>query len=148
MLDDGARAAADLEVRNVLARLAQLADTGDVDEYVSLFTDDVVWSLPANDKLGLAPSVRTGRDDVAAGARERRATGMQGPGTDTLHILTTVSVQVAGDGATATSRSVFQFYGTTSSAPTLLTMGRYHDELRRTDHGWKLARRTIFFGQT
>ena len=142
------RTAAELEIRNVLARLAQLADTGDLDEYLSLFTDDAVWELPANERMGLAASVRRGIDDIAAGARERRAGGGQGPGTDTLHVVTTVAVDVDADAGRATSRSVFQFYSDTSTTPTVRTMGRYQDELRRTPDGWKLAHRTIHFGQT
>lgn len=138
----------ELEIRNVLARLAQLADTGDLDEYLSLFTDDAVWELPANEKMGLAPSVRRGLDDIAAGARDRRASAGQGPGTDTLHVLTTVAVDVDPDGGRATSRSVFLFFSEASTTPTVRTMGRYHDELRRTPDGWKLAHRTIHFGQT
>jgi 3-phenylpropionate/cinnamic acid dioxygenase small subunit len=142
------RVAAELEIRTVLALLAQHADTGTIEEYLALFTDDVVWELPANEKMGLAASVRRGLDDVAAGARERRATGGQGPGTDTLHVLTTVAVDVDVDAGRATSRSVFLFFTDASTTPTLRTMGRYRDELRRTTGGWKLAHRTIHFGQT
>lgn len=140
--------AAELEIRNVLARLAQLADAGELDEYLSLFTDDAVWELPANEKMGLPASVRRGVDDIAAGARERRASGGQGPGTDTLHVLTTVSVDVDADAGRATSRAVFLFFSDASTKPTPLTMGRYQDELRRTPDGWKLAHRIIHFGQT
>ena len=64
------RAAAELEIRNVLARLAQLADSGDTDEYVSLLTDDVVWAMPPNPSIGLAASERRGsRRDRGGPAR-------------------------------------------------------------------------------
>ena len=60
------RTAAELEIRNILARLAQLADSGDTDEYVSLLTDDIVWAMPANPAIGLAGSERRGRDEIAS----------------------------------------------------------------------------------
>ena len=63
----GDRAAAELEIRNVLARLAELADSGDTDEYVSLLTDDIVWAMPPNPSIGLAGSERRGHDEIADG---------------------------------------------------------------------------------
>lgn len=139
------RLAAELEIRNVLARLAQLADTGDTDEYLSLLTDDIEWAMPANVAIGLAASERRGHDEIAAGQRERIAAGLQGPGTDTLHMISTISVQLDG-GDVATARSYFTFWGATSATPAVKSMGRYVDTLRRTAAGWKLARREITFG--
>ena len=139
------RLAAELEIRNVLARLAQLADTGDGEAYLSLLTDDIVWAMPPNPTIGLAASERHGHDEIAAGQRERTAAGLQGPGSDTLHMITTISVSLDGD-EVATARSYFTFWGSTSTAPIVKSMGRYEDTLRRTTDGWKLARRTITFG--
>jgi len=136
---------AELEIRNVLARLAQLADDGDTDSYIALLTDDVVWAMPANPTIGLAASERRGRDEIAAGQRERIAAGHQGPGSNTMHVISTISVQLDGDDR-AVARSYFQYWGDTATAPVIRNMGRYHDELRRTPDGWKLARRSISFG--
>lgn len=139
------RLAAELEIRNALARLAQLADTGDTGEYVSLLTDDVVWAMPANPAVGLPASERRGHDEIAAGQRERMAAGHQGPGSNTLHMISTQSVRFDRDD-TAVARSYFTFWTTTTSAPTVTSIGRYEDVFRRTPDGWKLARRTITFG--
>ena len=73
------RVADELEIRNLLARLAQLADGGDLDDYVSLFAEDAVWE-------GYGPA-RRGKADILAGATERRAAGGQGPGTHSYHIV-------------------------------------------------------------
>jgi ketosteroid isomerase-like protein len=134
----------ELEIRNLLARLAQLADTEDVPRYLALLAEDVIWEMPANPTIGLAASTRRGRGEIEAGIRERTADGLQGPGSDTMHVITTTTVDVDDD--TATALSSFLFYGTTSDAPVLRSMGRYHDTLLRTGDGWKLARRTISFG--
>jgi ketosteroid isomerase-like protein len=140
------RVAAELEIRNILARLAHLADRGETDTYVALLTDDIVWAMPANPTIGLAASERRGRDEIARGQRERMAAGHQGPGSNTMHVVTTIAVDVAPDGDLALAESSFQYWGDTATAPAIRNMGRYRDELRRTPDGWKLARRSISFG--
>jgi ketosteroid isomerase-like protein len=138
--------ASELEIRNLLAKLAQLADSGDTEAYVALLCDDVVWAMPDNPSIGLAGSERHGRDEIARGQRERIAAGHQGVGSNTMHALTTVSVDVDAANETATAHSAFQFWTSTTTAPTITNVGRYLDELRRTPDGWRLARRTITFG--
>jgi 3-phenylpropionate/cinnamic acid dioxygenase small subunit len=133
---------ADAEIRTVLARIAQLADTGDLDEYISMFTDDAVWAMPANPSMELEASARQGHEAILAGARERRAAGVQGPGTSTRHVLTTVAIDVETE-ARATARSYYLFFATTSTTPTLRTMGQYDDVLEKGERGWQLAHRTI-----
>lgn len=139
------RVAAELEIRDVLARLAQYADSGDPDDYVALFSDDAIWDMPDNDRIGLRGSRRQGRNDIRAGVHERRAAGVQGPGSDTLHAVMTTSIDFDGPD-TAHAHSYFQFYASTASAPTLQNMGQYRDTFRRTPDGWKLAHRVITFG--
>jgi uncharacterized protein (TIGR02246 family) len=126
----------ELAVRNVVARVALCADGPDVDAYVGLFTPDAVWDMPG------AP--RKGHAEIRAGSEERRAAGQIGPGSNTRHVVSTVAVAVDGDRAVADS--YWQFYVDTVSAPRLQLMGAYHDELVRTDAGWKLAHRRITIG--
>jgi len=137
--------AAELEIRNVLALLAQLADSGDTDDYVNLLTDDIVWAMPPNPSIGLAASERRGHDEIAAGQRERMEAGHQGPGSATMHTVSTTSITFHGDDR-ATAQSAFAYWGDTTTAPTVRSMGRYLDTFRRTEGGWKLARREITFG--
>ena len=143
----GDRAAAELEIRNVLARLAQLADSGDTDEYVSLLTDDIIWAMPPNPAIGLAGSERHGHDEIAAGQRERIEAGQQGPGSNT-HAHDLDDLGRASMPMTLRRReSAFVYWAETpSTAPAVRSMGRYVDTFRRTDEGWKLARREITFG--
>jgi 3-phenylpropionate/cinnamic acid dioxygenase small subunit len=141
----GDLADADARIRSVLARIAQLADTGDLDEYVTLFADDAVWAMPENPSMGMPASEKRGIADIRAGAEQRRADGVQGPGTQTRHVLTTTAVDVEGDDR-ATARSYFMFFGSTGSQPVLRNMGQYDDVLVRGQRGWQLAHRTITFG--
>lgn len=144
MQDDKARRAADeLAIRNVLARLAQLADDGDLNEYVSLFTEDGVWEGPATGQPSGADfkRVRKGHADLLAGAKERRAQGIQGPNTNTHHVVTNTAIQLNGD--TATAKSFYMYLVNTHKKPEVSLMGVYNDTFRRTPKGWKMARRVI-----
>ena len=139
------RIEAELAIRNVLARLAQLADSGDSESYLQLLTPDVVWAMPENPSAGLAASERHGHEAIATGQKERAAAGLQGEGSNTMHVITTTSVEVNSSDA-ATVSTAFMFVTSTTTAPSILNVGRYRDEFRRTPDGWKLARREIQFG--
>jgi 3-phenylpropionate/cinnamic acid dioxygenase small subunit len=136
---------ADADIRTLLARIAQLADTGDLDEYLTCFTDDAVWAMPDNPAVGMTANAKRGHAEIRQGAEERRASGLQGPGTDSRHVLTTIAVDLEGEDR-ATVRSYFMFFGTTSTAPALRTMGQYDDVLVKGMGGWQLAHRTITVG--
>jgi 3-phenylpropionate/cinnamic acid dioxygenase small subunit len=129
------RVADDLDIRNVIHRLAQLADEGALEDYAALFTDDAVWDA------GAAFGVRTGKADIIAGGRERRAKGLAGPGTHKRHVITTTAVQVQGDRARA--RSYMLFYVDCDTAPRVSVVTVYQDEFRRSTSGWKLEHRSI-----
>jgi uncharacterized protein (TIGR02246 family) len=129
--------AAELEIRNLIARAAQLADHGDLEEYASLFTEDGAWEFPGRP--------RRGRADILAGARERRRDKVTGPGSGTRHVITTLAVQVTG-GTSATADSYWLFWRDTATSPALVNMGHYHDVLRREDGAWRIARREIVLG--
>ena len=136
---------ADAEIRTLLARIAQLADTGDLEEYLTLFTEDAVWGMPDNPAVGMTANEKKGHAEILAGAQERRASGLQGPGTESRHVLTTIAIDVESDDR-ATARSYFLFFGSTSTTPTLRTMGQYDDVLVKGERGWQLARRRITVG--
>ncbi len=126
----------DAAIRNLIARIAQLADTGDARQYGQCFTPDARWDMPG------AP--RRGRADITAGSHERRAAGEIGPGSATRHMVGTIAVDVHGD--TARARSYFQFFVQTTTTPTLRWVGQYDDEFVRTPGGWLLDRRRVTLG--
>lgn len=138
MADD--RIADELEIRNLIARLAQMADMATIDEldtYLTCFTADAVWDM--------AGAKRSGHAEIRAGAEERRRTGQQGPGANSRHVITTQTVSFDGP-HTATSDAYFLAVGDTTTAPTIKLIGHYHDTLRREDGRWKMAYRKIVFG--
>jgi 3-phenylpropionate/cinnamic acid dioxygenase small subunit len=138
MTDDVAeRLAAELAIRNVISRLAILADQGDLDDYIDEFTSGAEWRL--------ADLALSGRAEIRAAAEERRAGGVTGPGTNTRHVITTVAVTTQGTDA-GSADSYFLFFQSTSTAPSLFNMGWYHDTFKREGDRWRLARREITFG--
>lgn len=127
----------DIAVRNLIARLAHLADMAELDEldeYGALFTEDASWEMAGNH--------RRGRADIVEGARERRRSGSQGPGTNSRHVLTTQAIRFE-DGNTAVSDAYFLFLGDTTTKPAIRAVGHYHDLVRRDGDTWRVARRQI-----
>src|ERR1700761_9485090 len=89
----------ELEVRNLVARLAQMADMwSDPEAYLEHFTEDAVWEFSGDPSQGLPPSRTVGHDEIAADRQARRKEGWQGPGTNTRHVNTTLAVRVNADG--------------------------------------------------
>jgi 3-phenylpropionate/cinnamic acid dioxygenase small subunit len=126
----------DAKIRNLIARIAHLADTGDARQDGRCFTPDARWDMPG------AP--RRGRADIIAGSHERRVAGDIGPGSATRHMVGTISVDVHGD--TARARSYFQFFAQTTTTPQLRLVGQYDDEFIRSPDGWLLDHRRITLG--
>lgn len=132
-------------VADTYARLAWAADYGTLEEYAALLHPDVVWEMPALPATGLPAQVRSGRDEVLAGASERRASGIQGPGSATWHVLTNVAVTPVADsaGTEATATAYWHFITGVNDKPRLLSTGVYRDRFVRAEAGWVLAHRTI-----
>jgi 3-phenylpropionate/cinnamic acid dioxygenase small subunit len=127
----------ELEIRNLAARLAHLADEEpDMSTYIEHFTEDARWRMNEVEF--------SGRSEILAGALGRRRSGTQGPGTDTRHVITTHAVGLDGD--TATGLIYLLFMSGTSTAPQVQSMARYADRYRRTPAGWLLAERSITVG--
>jgi hypothetical protein len=125
----------ELEIRNLVPRIAQLFDDGKLDEYIALWTEDGVWDG------GAAFGVRQGRETLIENARRLYATGMSGPGAHSRHIVAPGHVRVDGDRAYPHSTMVF--YVDCEKAPTARFVSLYQDELRRTPEGWRLACRVV-----
>lgn len=126
----------DLAIRSLIARVAQLADTGGVDEYTRCFTGDARWDMPGD--------ARRGRADIRTASQARRDAGQTGPGSATRHLVGTIAVEVDGDAARATS--YFQFFTQTATTPQLRLIGQYDDEFVRIGARWLLDHRRITLG--
>jgi hypothetical protein len=121
----------DALIRSLIGRAAHLGDEGSPDDYRTLYTSDATWSM--------GDVTQTGVEEIVAATRERRVTGVSGPGTATRHLVVPLHVTVDGD--TATAVSYFLFLGETTTTPTLRMFGTYTDDLTRTPDGWRIQRR-------
>ncbi|GAA4488023.1 nuclear transport factor 2 family protein [Microbacterium panaciterrae] len=130
-----------IDVATLIARIAQLADSGAPEDYIACFTADAVWELADAGDLPMDSQRVVGHDEILAGVHRRRRDGIQGPGSHTRHDVSSIVVDVDGD--RADGRSYFRYYTDTLGAPVLAGMGTYSDTFLRTAHGWKLDQRII-----
>jgi ketosteroid isomerase-like protein len=76
---DHAALADELAIRSLVARLAHLADYGDVDEYLSLYAEGAVWQRPSQQEYF------QGAEQLRAIVLKRRKELVQGPEVDSAH---------------------------------------------------------------
>jgi 3-phenylpropionate/cinnamic acid dioxygenase small subunit len=132
-------------IANLYARLAQAADYGTLDEYSRLLAPDVTWQMPEQPEFELPTQLRRGRDDALRGAAERRASGLQGPGSATWHVVTNVAVTIENN-SEASGIAYWHFYGGVDGKPDVRATGLYRDRFVLSDEGWLLAERSITRG--
>jgi hypothetical protein len=132
----------ELQIRNLIARLAQAADLVAEDrldaDYVPLFTEDAVWEAVPG---ALAPGAirNEGIAAIRAAAVERRRVGTSGPDAGLMHMVSTSVIAIDGDVATAQSCSIVVH----GAEQAIRSLCRYDDLFRRTGDEWRLARRTV-----
>ncbi|WP_236791990.1 nuclear transport factor 2 family protein [Amycolatopsis sp. GM8] len=126
------------EIRNLIARVAHLADDGDIDEYLSHWCEDASWG-------GSGRPLLSGQDALRAGVLQRREEGIQGPGAGTRHVNTTLWVEVDVPAGTASAQSYFVLLAPEkdTNGHRVARTGRYDDRFRRTADGWKFVSRQI-----
>jgi len=129
------RLVAEHDIRNLVARVAHLADDGDVEDYLDLWTDDASWIYEG--------AAHTGRDALRRRVLDFRGRAIQGPGTGTRHLNTTLAVSFDDDDH-AHAESYFVFLrDVNSERPEIGRTGRYLDRFVRTAAGWRFAEREI-----
>jgi 3-phenylpropionate/cinnamic acid dioxygenase small subunit len=136
----------ELEIRNLVARIAHLADMSEtLDDYLACFSEDAVWEFGGSEHEGISPTRVEGRDALRNDRLARRARAVQGPGTPNRHVITTLAVEV-GDDDTARADSYFLLLTDTTASPRIRNTGHYLDKFVRTSEGWKLPTRKITTG--
>lgn len=131
----------EIQIRNLVAKLALHADDNDIDGYLALLTEDAEWHMD----LPHWQSKAAGHAQLKAAALQRRAEGIQGAGLHKRHLVTTHAIDVKGE--VATGRCYMLAMREANKQPPLLdVMVVYDDEYRKTKSGWKLARRRITEG--
>jgi len=150
-MSDIERISAELEIRNLIAKIFLLTDTApDLSDYQNCFTEDAVWERRgqgAEESIGahLGPKA-SGRAGIVADRLAVRKAGATGPAAPTWHMATNVLVSVTGkDAARAWTAWIFVIQD--GEIQKVRSAGYYQDDFRRTDSGWKLAHRRFSMGK-
>jgi|SRR6185437_318405 len=118
-----------IDIVGIIVAYATAVDTRDWALFASLFTPDAVWEYRAGRER------RTGPDDILARVR---------PSIERLdatqHFVTNHVVTVTGGTATHTCYYLAQHL---RDGERFLAAGRYADQLRRSDGGWRIATRAL-----
>lgn len=122
-------------IPNLLARYAELIDTGDFSGVGRLFADATITV----EENGLTVS---GTAQVQA-MYERWTRRYADNGTPhTRHVTTNLILDVDDEAGTATSRSYVTVFQCTAALPLQpILSGRYHDRFRRVDGEWRFEHR-------
>ena len=121
-------------IRALIHRYAELIDLGELDALAALFTHGT-WSSPGRGTpLQGAEQVRHAYDGVI----------LYDGIPSTKHVISNVTIEIAGDGTTATARSYFTVLQGRPDFPLQpVIAGRYHDKFECVDDGWRFADRQI-----
>jgi 3-phenylpropionate/cinnamic acid dioxygenase small subunit len=116
-------------VRRTLVVYCQTLDDGRFDEWIDLFTTDIVFTV-MEQRL-------EGRDALRAFIEPTQQADARG-----RHMLSEPLIDLDGDGAGA---AVTTDYAFVSKENHVTSTGRYHDRFRRDADRWRIATREIVF---
>jgi uncharacterized protein (TIGR02246 family) len=114
-------------VRRTLVEYCQTLDDGRFDEWIDLFTTDIVFTVMGQRLEGRGPLREFIEPTQQADARGR-------------HMLSEPLIDIDGDAARVTTDYAF-----ISRDDRVTSSGRYHDVLRKEPDRWRIARREIVF---
>lgn len=129
----------ELEIRNIVARVAWLTDSWkSPEEYVAEYTPDASWHLGPD-------TVYEGHEGLKNRIREMLDQRICGPGLKTRHCVTSMEVVpgAAYDGNGHFARSFWIMYSTNDAGQVSPAYGEYHDSFRFHDGRWRVSRRVI-----
>ncbi|GAB7003714.1 3-phenylpropionate/cinnamic acid dioxygenase subunit beta [Nocardioides sp. AN3] len=149
------------EVEKFYTHEAALLDHQRFEEWVELFTDDATYFMPIRRTVPrrnlsrefTKPGEMAFFDDDKAtlvGRVQKLGTGTawaEDPPSRTRHLVTNVRI-VEDSGEELTVETCFHLYRTRLKSEIDEWIGRREDVLRRTDAGFRVARRHIFLDQT
>jgi SnoaL-like domain len=118
----------ELEIKRVLAHYCHVVDDGQFDRLGEVFGEKGAFLIDGEGPHGLTPLIDHFRVIQADGRRG-------------VHVISAPFVTLDGDRAEAKTDVVFFFKGEAGWKPS--AVGRYSDELIRTDDGWRIETRSF-----
>jgi len=151
-----------LEIEDFLWSEADLLDDHQYEEWLDLLTDDVTYWMPirsnvpsnemARERTNEGPELSWFTDDKDT-LRKRVGQIKSGyhwaeePLSRVTHMVSNIRV-LSWDGNEARVRSRFLFYRNRHADEESTFIGKRIDTLRRTDAGWKIARREVYLDES
>jgi len=149
------------EIQQFLFREARLLDDRRFRDWLKIFTDDIVyWAPMLSNRVGRDMRLeRTKFGEMAhfeediqslTGRVARLETGMawaESPPSRTRHLISNVEVQATGEPGVYKVFSAFMLYRTHLETDEEIYGGAREDLIKRTDDGWRVAKRTIQIDQ-
>jgi uncharacterized protein (TIGR02246 family) len=124
----------DLErIRRLVALYAQLLDSGRLPDWGELFTRDASFTVYGR--------THRGRDEIVRAIGELQP----GPERPVKHLLLPPVIDLGPDGTALAWTDMTVFATGPDRAPSIATMGRYHDRLVRQDGTWRFRERVLVF---
>lgn len=125
----------DMEIRNLISRMAWLTDQWSAPEdLLAHCCMDYSWQIE-----GMPAYV--GHEEIARRLKEMLDLGVCGPGLPTRHCVTSTEVLAQEHPDIAMVRSFVIMMSMDKGHPVALGYGEYHDELRRENRRWMMAKR-------
>jgi 3-phenylpropionate/cinnamic acid dioxygenase small subunit len=122
------------EIHRLMVRYAESLDYGDKVAWGDCFTPDGFFDVQ---RRGVRMFAHTGTEALVAFAAQHT----HAPDVYHKHFLSMPSI--AYDGDTATAHTYFTMLHERPEGPIVLVIGRYLDELVRTDAGWRFSSRIV-----
>ena len=128
------------EIANLLIEYGRALDSRDFKRYASLFARDGAWSGGTGSVSGGPQAIYDFMVTNIGGVKPGGTPPPVGFGRS-YHIMSSFTINVTGDTATASSRWAFV---TAARGPGIQVAGRYEDTLVREDGVWKFKTRQAF----
>ena len=128
-----------LAIEDAIAQYAHRWDGKDADGFASLFTEDAIierWLL------GKMRSRLEGRDALRAYAKESHE-GRLADRQTRHHMSGIVFIEMSADSALTENVVLITHQTASDPSPRIVSSGIYRNTWRRTDSGWKIARRVL-----
>ncbi len=149
------------EIEQFLYREAALLDDGEFHAWLDVLADDIHYWMPTRYNRTRrerhldtsSPTEIALFDDDKASLRvrvKRLDTGMawaEDPPSRTRHLVTNVQITARAEAGEYDVASAFLCYRTRLETDVNIFAGRRDDVLRKTPHGWQIARRRILLDQ-
>jgi uncharacterized protein (TIGR02246 family) len=118
------------DIRNLIAAYAHALDDGRTDDVVATFCPDATVVIPGYGDLCGEDAIRAAYEGMVPRRPQR-------------HVVANTLVTV--DDETASAVSDLLVLGKGESGWAIRLVGRYRDQLRQTEKGWRFAVRTLEF---